>query len=50
MENKKRRNFTDEYKQDVIRMHEEQSIPIRRFSIDFFPSFDGTGNKRSTAL
>lgn len=34
MENKKRRNFTDEYKQDVIRMHEEQSIPIRRLSID----------------
>lgn len=44
-ENKKRRSFTDEYKKDVIRMHEEQSIPIRRLSIDFIPSFVETGNK-----
>lgn len=34
METKVRRKFTDEYKIDVIRMHEEKSIPIRILSKD----------------
>lgn len=34
MEIKKRRRFTDEYKQDVIRIHEEKEIPIKQLAID----------------
>lgn len=34
MERKKRRRFTDEYKQDVIRMLEEKQIPISKLASD----------------
>ncbi len=34
METKKRRRFTDEYKQDVIRIHEEKGISIKQLASD----------------
>ena len=34
MEKKRRRKFTDEYKQDVIRMLEEKRIPIKQLAED----------------
>jgi transposase len=34
METKRRRKFTDEYKQDVIRMLEEKEIPTKELAKD----------------